>query len=164
MMTGILYSASPELWKLIENVSGNGAAYEDNNNASFSGTNSIARFITLLLIFAFVLFITYLTTKFVGRAEQRSVRSRNLEIKEAVRTADGKVIELLRVGKKYVVVGVGKDSISYICDACAEDLEFSQADESQGGFAEILKRAKLLSGKDPDEADTSGGHDRSDDE
>lgn len=163
MMTGLLYCASPELWKLIDNVSGNGAAYEENSSASFSGTNSIARFITLLLIFAFVLFITYLTTKFVGRAEQRSVRSRNLEIKEAVRTADGKVIELLRVGKKYVVVGVSKDSISYICDVCAEDLDFSADGESQGGFSEILKRAKLLNGKDPDETDDGGGHERSDD-
>ena len=164
MMTGFFYSASPELWKLIDNVSGNAAAYEETTQASFSGTNSIARFITLLFIFAFVLFITYLTTKFVGRAEQRSVRSRNLEIKEAVRTADGKVIELLRVGKKYVVVGVGKDSINYICDACEEDLEFSKDGESQGGFAEILKRAKLLSGKDPDEKDYGGGHERSSDE
>ena len=47
--------------------------------------------------------------------------------------------------------------------ACAEDLDFSADGESQGGFSEILKRAKLLNGKDPDETDDGGGRERSDD-
>ena len=65
-----------KLWTLAGNVSGNNVPRESSNGS----INSIARFLTLLVIFALVLAITYFTTHFVAKSQRGIVRAANMQI------------------------------------------------------------------------------------
>ena len=86
---------------------------------------------------------TYFTTRFVGRAGQARMRSSNIEVLESVRNADGKLLELVRIGKKYAVIGVSRDSQDLICMLDEDDiLPPQEGDEGKKDFSEIFKRFK----------------------
>lgn len=126
------------LYKLSDNLSGNAAYAADTAEQSFKGTNSLARALSMLLIFGIVLFITYATTKFVGKTQKGRFSSRNLEVLEALRISDGKLLELVRIGGKYVVIASGREEVHFICEVQREELDL-RAENGQGSFPDILK-------------------------
>lgn len=137
------------LYTLADSLSGNAAVQETERSVS-TGVNSVARFITVLFIFALVLAMTYFTTRFVGRAGQARMRSSNIEVLESVRNADGKLLELVRIGKKYAVIGVSRDSQDLICMLDEDDiLPPQEGDEGKKDFSEIFKRFKSADRENP---------------
>ena len=81
-----------------------------------TGVGGIAELLSALLIFAFVLLVTYLTTRFVGTYEKHKMTGRNLIVVESVRLSGGKSIDLVKVGDKYIVLGESRDSVSFLCE------------------------------------------------
>lgn len=112
--------------------------------------NSIAHFLTVLVLFALVLAATYYTTRFVAKAQEGKTRTGNLEILETIAAAPGRFLQIVRIGKRYALIGVGKDEISYLTEIPEEDLDLSGS-RSGGEFAGILKRMRE---KFPTTADT----------
>ncbi|MCR5118059.1 MAG: flagellar biosynthetic protein FliO [Lachnospiraceae bacterium] len=124
-----------KLWTLAGNISGN-AALPDSNKG---GVNSLARFLTLLVIFIFVLAVTYFTTHFVAKSQRGIVRAANMEICETLQLAPGRYLQIVRVGEKYYLIGTGKDNVSFMTEL-DQNLEF--ADKTLPGFSEILDKFK----------------------
>ena len=138
-----------DLYTLADSLSGNSAVQETGHLAS-NGVNSVARFITVLFIFIVVLALTYFTTKFVGRTGQARMRSSNIEVIESVRNADGKLLELVRIGKKYAVIGVSRDTQNLICMLDEDDIEPpKESGEGKKDFSEIFNRLKSAGRENP---------------
>ena len=72
---------------------------------------SFLQLISALLIFVFVLLITYFTARWVGSYQKVRMKSKNLQIIESVSVGNNKTICLLKAGTEYLVVAVGKDEI-----------------------------------------------------
>ncbi|MBR6159125.1 MAG: flagellar biosynthetic protein FliO, partial [Lachnospiraceae bacterium] len=86
-------------------------------------TESFTQFLTVILVFVLVLALTYFTTRFVGSYQKTKSIGRNFEVIETYRITNGKYLQIVRVGEKYMVIGVGKDNITGICELSAEDIK-----------------------------------------
>ena len=104
---------------------------------------SFTQFLTVILVFVFVLGLTYLTTRFVGSYQKTRLAGRNFEVVETCKVANGKYLQIVRVGEKYVVIGIGKDSINSICELSAGDIKEPAASAvADHPFGSILEKAR----------------------
>lgn len=104
------------------------------------------QFLTVLIIFIFVLFITYFTTKWVGNIQKGQYAGRNIELLDAGRLTQTQYIQVVRVGKKVLILGISKDNITLLGECQMEDLEVSTDDKTGTGgienFQMLLEKAK----------------------
>lgn len=115
---------------------------------------SFAQFLTAILIFLFVLFLTYFTTRFVGKFQKTQYGYRNFESIESFKITNGKYLQLVRIGTKYVVLGIGKDSVNVICEVPKEDVvELTEHAVMPDSFKDFIDKAKMRVGKRDDSHD-----------
>ncbi len=108
-----------------------------------SRADSYLQFITVLLLFVFVLFITFLTTRWIAGYQKSQMRSGNLEVVETTRITSNKYLQLVRAGKKYVLIGVGKDEIHMLAELSEEELTFAEGSaKGQPDFGAILENVR----------------------
>ena len=98
-----------------------------------SGFDSFIQLLGVLLIFIFVLAITYFTTKWIAGYQKSRSFNKNLRIVETLRLTQNKYIQIIEAGEVYLVIGVGKDLDTY------EVIKQTEAGEN---FQEILKKIK----------------------
>ena len=124
-----------KFWTLAGNLTDN----EPLKESSSGGVNSVARFLTLLVIFALVLAITYFSTRFFAKSQSGIVRAANMQVCETLQLAPGRYLQIVRVGKKYYLIGTGKDDVTFMTEL-DEDFEFT--DRNLPGFSDILEKFK----------------------
>lgn len=83
---------------------------------------SFLQLIVSLLIFVFVLLLTYLTTRWIGKYQKGHMNSKNLRIIETIPAGQNKNICLVKAGTEYLVVSVGKDEIHMLTTLTEEQL------------------------------------------
>ena len=114
----------------------------------------VVRLITLLLIFGFVLFVTFWTSKFVGGYQKQKMITGNMEVVETLRVAPNKYLQIVRVGEQYFVIAIGKDTVNMIGQVNQEELNLQKDTAVFGQYADfksILERAKNSRKKQADD-------------
>lgn len=81
---------------------------------------SFLQLIVALLIFVFVLILTYLTTQWIGKYQKSHMNTKNLRIIETIPAGQNKHICLVKAGTQYLVVAVGKEEI-HLLSTLTED-------------------------------------------
>ena len=112
-----------------------------------SSFHSLVQLIGALIIFAFVLGITYLTTRWMGGFQKSRSNNKNLHIVETINVGNNKYISIVEAGTVYLVVSVGKDEVHLLTQLTREQLkdfsfEHVGEKESQESFTEILEKLK----------------------
>lgn len=112
-----------------------------------SSFHSLVQLIGALIIFAFVLGITYLTTRWMGGFRKSRSNNKNLNIIETINVGNNKYISIVEAGTVYLVVSVGKDEVHLLTQLTREQLkdfsfEHVGEKESQESFTEILEKLK----------------------
>lgn len=113
-----------------------------------SSLDSFVQLITVLVIFIFVLIITYFTTRWMAGIQKGRNFNKNLRIIETISAGNNKMISIVQAGEKYLVVSIGKDEVHYLTELKQEelkDLSFMNPDnqnDKQDPFAEIFGRLK----------------------
>ena len=110
---------------------------------------SFTQFLTVILVFLFVLALTWFTTRFVGNYQKARSVNRNFEVIETYRITNGKYLQIVKVGEKYMVIGIGKDNITSICELSADDIKPVTETPSQSieTFKILLDKARQRIGK-----------------
>ena len=110
---------------------------------------SFLQLISALIIFVFVLLITYYTTRWAGSYQKVRMRSKNLQVIESLSAGNNKTICLLKAGTEYLVVAIGKDEIHPLTTLKEEQLtdlsfmnENTETMVSGESFQEILGQLK----------------------
>lgn len=106
-----------------------------------SGVNSAIQFITLLIVFAVILFLTYWTTKFVGNYQRVSGRATNFEIIETYRVTNNKYLQIIKVGKKYLVISICKDRIESLTELSEDEVTIPEF-ASDDSFSKMFEKVK----------------------
>lgn len=121
----------------------------ENMNILLSGAfDSFVQLIEALIIFAFVIGITYLTTRWMGGIQKGRNNNKNLHIIETIGVGNNKMISIVEAGTVYLVVSVGKDEVHLLAQLTREQLkDFSfesqqKTVETQESFSEILSKLK----------------------
>ena len=94
----------------------------------------------LILIFVIVLVVCYYTTKFVAGRQLVQKKIGNFESVETFAISQNKYLQLIRMGNKYVVLSVAKDSVNVITELEETEICQVQKDNFVSGksFKEIL--------------------------
>ncbi|MCM1385850.1 MAG: flagellar biosynthetic protein FliO [Bacillus sp. (in: Bacteria)] len=115
--------------------------------------NAYLQFVTVLILFVFVLIITYWVTKWIAGYQKGKMTNANMELIESFRLTNNKYIQIIRVGQKYLAVAIGKDSVTMLTEIPEEELLLSNNDDGmQAGFRELFEKVqkKNFSGKKDD--------------
>lgn len=114
--------------------------------------DSYLQFITVLILFVFVLLITYWTTRWIARYQKGKAGAGNLEVIETCRISPNKYVQILRAGEKYLVIAVGKDEIHMLAELSEEELLLQKnSEEASVSFAGVFEQMKKLKEKEKDQ-------------
>lgn len=121
-----------------------------------SSLNSFIQLLGVLVIFAFVLLITYFVTKWIGGYQKTQMSGRNFQVIDTLRIAGNKYVQVLKMGDVYLVVAIGKDTVTMLAKLTAEEIGLTEeeirkgtlnikstgAAEPQMSFQETLEKLK----------------------
>ena len=111
-----------------------------------SSLNSFIQLLGAIVIFLFVLALTYFVTKWLGGVQKSSMHNKNLQLLESLQISNGKYIHIIKAGEKYRVVAVGKEEVSLLAELTEEQLtELPKTAEpipAKQQFKEILEKIK----------------------
>ncbi len=113
---------------------------------STTGVNSVAQFLTVLLIFAGVLVLTYFSTKWIASYQKGKFFSNNISVVETFKITTNKFIQIIRIGEKYYAIAIGKDEITLLGELNEEELTLQEPAQVFSGvdFKSILDKAKNI--------------------
>lgn len=103
----------------------------------------LGQFFFLIILFAFILFGAYYVTKLIGRFQYQKYQGSNIKIIESIIIAPQKMLQLIRIGSKYYLIGVSKEHIVYLTEIEKEMIlnsETTNANPSHISFESQLKR------------------------
>lgn len=113
--------------------------------------DSYLQFMTVLILFVFVLVITYLVTRWIARYQKGKAGIGNLEVVETCRIASNKYVQIVRAGKKYLVIAVGKDEVHMLSELTGEEIDLRENEQEQAlDFAGVFEKVKRMKEKDKD--------------
>lgn len=113
--------------------------------AGMSTLNNFFQLVGVLLIFIFVLAITYWTTRWIAKYQQGQTFNKNIKPVETFRVTNGKYIQILKVGEKYIVVAICKDSITMLTELKEEEMKEISLEMEQApnlNFQQVLEDIK----------------------
>ncbi len=111
-----------------------------------AAVNSIAQFVTVLLIFLFVLVITYFTTRYIASIEKKRMVTGNMELLDALRISNNKYLQIVKVGSKYLCLAVCKDTVTMLVELEQEDIKEIESEIKPINFQDILEKVKKKTG------------------
>ena len=101
----------------------------------FSGWESFFQLISVLLIFLFVLVITYVSTRWVAQYQRGAMKNRNIQVIETFRVNNNKFIQIIQVGN--ILAELIEEEL--IWKPSTEDFQGSNINES---FQEVFNKLK----------------------
>ena len=108
-----------------------------------SGIDSVVQFMTVLIMFVFVLGITYFTTRYIAKIQKGQMSNKNMELIDTLRISNNKYLQIVRVGERYYCMAVCKDTVTLLGEIQKEELVFYENDASAGmDFQAILEGFK----------------------
>lgn len=112
-----------------------------------SGWESFFQLIGVLLIFLFVLAITYFTTKWIAGYQKGAMYNKNIKVIETFRVNNNKFIQIIQIGEKYLAISVCKDTINVLTELTKEQLTWCPLEEEgpvdkTPNFQEIFEKLK----------------------
>lgn len=120
-----------------------------NMNILIAGSlESLLQLVGALIIFMFVLVITYLTTRWMGQYQKGRSHNKNLRIVETISVGNNTFISIVEAGTRYLVVSISKEQTRLLTELTKEelkDLSFLKNEETKmnvPAFSEMLEKAK----------------------
>ena len=107
---------------------------------SSSRGSDIAPLLTMLIIFVVVLAASVWVTKWIGNYQKNQFDSGNIEVIESARVAPNKWVEIVRVGDKYKILAVCKDTVTYLGDIDESELKRQETSDKKS-FSDVLSKA-----------------------
>lgn len=111
--------------------------------------NSVIDLITVLVIFLFVLALTYYVTRWIAGYQKTKNAQGNLSVIEVIRVSNNQYIQIVRAGMgQYLVIGVSKDRMTLLTTLNEEELRAEplqtaeRASKIEKSFSDILEEFK----------------------
>lgn len=86
----------------------------------------IGQSFSLVFICVLIFILTYYLNRYISRARISGKMGGNICIVEVVSVGLQSTIQLIKVGKKYILIGVSKDRIAFLSEIDPADIEIPQ--------------------------------------
>lgn len=110
--------------------------------------DSFVQLITVLIIFVFVLILTYFTTRWMAGIQKGRSFNKNLKIIETISVGNNKMISIVEAGTKYIVVSIGKDEVNFLTELKEDELkdlsfkDLQNTTQNTESFSAIMDKLK----------------------
>ncbi len=97
----------------------------------------------LLLALIIILVAAYYTSRLVGGVKLGQLQKSNFQVIDSYRITSNKMLQIVKIGNKYIVIAVGKEEISYITEL--EEAQVLRKEFRPGekqSFKQILDKLK----------------------
>lgn len=111
--------------------------------STLSTIENVFQLIGLIVVFLLILAAAYFVTRWVGNSTLQSQNNPNISVIETFRLAPNKVIQIVRLGDKYIAIAVTKETVEYLTELSEEALSLSKLGERQ--FSSDVDFKKILS-------------------
>ena len=91
-----------------------------------STLESLLSLFGVMILFCLILVLCYVVTRWLGSSGLLQQRNRNISIVESYKLGPNKGIQIVKIGNKYIAIGVGKDNIEYLLEIPEEGLDLEQ--------------------------------------
>lgn len=110
----------------------------------YSRLSSFAQLLTLVVIFGFVLALTYVSTRWMAKIQKNQHKCSNIQVMETFRISNTKYIQILKIGAKYIVIAVCKDTVTFLTELKEEELDMEHLTKSMSdlSFQDVFQRVK----------------------
>jgi len=128
--------------------------------------DDILKLILFLLGFCALLFLAYVTTRYIAQKQMRTMQSKNISVIETVMLGGDKKLHLVKAGNKYILIASTTKSVEFLTsvelDKTAADETDAASSETHFDFRSILekyggiykaKKAERLAGTANEDAD-----------
>lgn len=108
-----------------------------------STLESVAQFFTALMMFIFVVIITWFVTRYLADFQRQRTIGANIEVIETIRIAPNKYLQIVRAGEKYLLIAVCKDTVMMLSELSADALVMEHTGQNmQMDFGNLLELAR----------------------
>lgn len=108
-----------------------------------AGSSGVLELFGVIIVFILILVACYYTTKWVGKNDLVNHAARNVSVLETYRIAPTKHIQVVRVGKKLLVIGVTKEHIEMLTELSEDEYEEIRTETNQDfKFQDVLSLVK----------------------
>lgn len=99
-------------------------------------------FLSLIFVFLIILALAYFTTKLVASSSLKKMKNKNMKVFEALTIAPQKSLQLVKIGKKVILLGITKENITRLETFEQDELEISeeQIDNSLLTFQDVFNK------------------------
>lgn len=85
------------------------------------GVDDILKIILLLIGFCALLFLTYVTTRYVGGKQNKAMKGRNINVLETVSLGMDKRLHLVKAGSTYVLIATTSKTVEFLTVVALEN-------------------------------------------
>lgn len=111
---------------------------KENNWSSTLGM--LGQLFFLILIFVFILFLTYYSTKWVSTLKFKTRNSKNIKIIESTSVGVQNTIQLIQVGEQFFLIGVTKENITFLSELTGKfDKEENEEQKNKVPFEKYMQ-------------------------
>lgn len=111
----------------------------------------VIKIVTFLIVFGCLLFIAYVTTRYIAQKTSTAMKSKHMKVIEVISLGMDKNIYLIQVGDKFILVAVSGRNIRYLTDVQFDsNEEFVSHTDQSFDFSSII--SKYLTGKHSQQA------------
>ncbi len=112
-----------------------------------STLESFLQLIGVLIIFLFVLAITYFTTRWIAGYQKTQIHNKNIRIVETLKVSPNNYVEIVKAGEKYLVLGIAKDRVELLTTLDQDEVIEREDDvlenvQIQESFQQVLDKLK----------------------
>lgn len=102
----------------------------------------LGQFFFLIFAFLLVLVLTYYVTRGIGMVQHGRLKGSNMQIMESLVIGPQKMLQLVKVGERFFLIGITKDSIVYLSEMKEEHITLSATDKTGSGFISFEQHLK----------------------
>ncbi|MCL2188141.1 MAG: flagellar biosynthetic protein FliO [Defluviitaleaceae bacterium] len=102
---------------------------------------SVGPFLYMLVVLLFIIALCWFILRLTGAVKRRGTTSGNLELKESIFVASQNMIQLVRAGDKYLVLGVSKERVTLLAELDEKQIKEAEETPPMGvTFGKVLER------------------------
>lgn len=105
--------------------------------------DNVLQLIGLVILLIVILVAAYYTSKFIGGIKLGQLQESNFEVIDTYRISPNKVLQIVKIANKYVVIAVGKDTVSYITELDETEVRLKMSKPAEKyDFKKILEKLR----------------------
>ena len=110
---------------------------------ALSTGENLLQLIGLVFVLVIILAAAYFTTRFVGNYKNSQLKNSNFKVIDSYRISPNKVMQIVKIGNKFIVIAVCKDNVNYITELEENEVLMKEPDRIENqSFKQVFDKLR----------------------